>query len=135
MSLALCPGLSSIGTSDVIEIEDEVLVTACKRARQLVAQDQEIGDEPRLYAVAIHPMVGGKRRDRAQDCSPLKIVERASDTLMRRQQQVVFHIKDARCVVGALDVYAKPGKPVGIVAQHGAIGGAVESQRAFLHPA
>ena len=54
---------------------------------------------------------------------------------MRRQQQVIFDVEDARGVVGAFDKDSEPGEPVGVVAQHGAVGRAVEAQRGFLHPA
>ena len=55
--------------------------------------------------------------------------------LVGGQQQVIFHVEDARGVVGALDENAEPREPIGVVAQHGAVGRAVEAQRRFLHPA
>ena len=50
-----------------------------------------------------------------------------------RQQHMVFHIEDARGVVGAFEMHAKAREPVGVVAQHGAVGRAVEAQRGLLH--
>ena len=133
--LALGRALAAIGAGDVVEIEHEVLVAARERARHLVPQDQQVGDQPRLDALAIDPVIGGERRHRAQDRRPLEIIERAADPLVRRQQHVILHVEDARGVVGALHVDAEAGEPVGVVAQHGAVGGAVEAQRGFLHPA
>ena len=83
----------------------------------------------------IDPVIGGERGDRAQDRRPLVIVERAADMLVGRQQQVIFHVENARGVVGALHVDADAGEPVGVVPQHRAVGRAVEAQRRFLHPA
>src|SRR5262245_5852743 len=82
--LALGRTLAAIGAGDVVEIEHEVLVAARERARHLIAQDEEIGDQPGLDALAVDPVVGGERRDRAQDRRPLEIVERAADALVRR---------------------------------------------------
>ena len=131
-----CAGaLPAVGARDVVEMLDEVRVAARERARHLVVEDQQVGDQPRLQALAIDPVIGGERRDRAQDRGPLEIVERPADMLLRRQQQVILHVEDARGVVGALLEHAEAREPVGVVAQHGAVGRAVEAQRAFLHPA
>ena len=133
--LALRRPLPAVGAGDAVEILHQVLVAARERPRHLLVQDQQVGDQPRLEALAIDPVIGGERRDRAQDRRPLEIVERPADVLMRRQQQVIFHVEDARGVVGALHVDAEPREPVGVVAQHGPVGRAVEAQRRFLHPA
>ena len=55
--------------------------------------------------------------------------------LVCRQKHVIFDVQDAGRVVGALLIEAEARKPVGVVAQHRSIGGAVEAQRGFLHPA
>ena len=55
--------------------------------------------------------------------------------LLLGQQHVILHVEDARGVVGALQMQAEPREPVGVVAQHGAVGRAVEPQRGFLHEA
>ena len=104
-----------------------------QRARHLGTQDQEIGDEPGLHAGAIDPVIGGVRRDGAQDRRPLKIVERAADGLLLRQQHMIFHVQQPCGVVGALDEKTDPGEPVRVVAQHGAIGAAVVGERGLFH--
>src|SRR5881397_1543861 len=48
---------------------------------------------------------------------------------------MILDVKNARGVVRPLGKHAQPREPVGIVAQHGAVGRAVKSQRALLHPA
>src|SRR6516162_7544048 len=80
-------------------------------------------------------MIGGKRGDRAQDRRPLEIVERPAHVFMLWQEQVVFHVEDARGVIGALDIDAEPREPIGVIAQHRSVRGAVIMQRGFLHPA
>ena len=133
--LALRRALPAVVAGDAVEVLHQILVAACERARHLLVEDEQVGDQPGLEALAIDPVIGGERRDRAQDARPLVIVERAADMLVGRQQQVIFHVEDARGVVGALHVDADPREPVGVVAQHGAVGRAVEAQRGFLHPA
>src|SRR3954469_19401149 len=46
--VALGGALAAIGDADLIEVADQVAVTAGKRARQRVVENQEIGDQPRL---------------------------------------------------------------------------------------
>ena len=101
--LPLRRSLAAIGASDVIEVLHHITVAARERARHLVLEDEQVRDQPGLHALPINPMVGGERRDRAQDRRPLEIVEWAADALVRRQQQVIFHVEDARGVVGALE--------------------------------
>src|SRR5581483_3573800 len=86
--LALCRALPAINRGDRIEIAHDGFVAGRQRARHLVLEDQEVGDEPGLDAVAIDPVIGGVRRDRAQDRRPLEIIERTTDALILRQQQV-----------------------------------------------
>src|SRR3974377_2340550 len=62
--LALGRSLPAICARDMIEIEHEILVAACERARQLIAQDEQVRYEPRLDALTVDPMIGGERRDR-----------------------------------------------------------------------
>ena len=133
--LPLRRALAAIGLRDVVEVLHQIAVAARERARHLVLEDEQVGDQPRLDALPVDPVIGGQRRDRAQDRRPLEIVERAADAFVGRQQQVEFDVEDARGVVGALLVEAEPREPVGVVAQHGAVGAAVEAQRGFLHPA
>src|SRR5271165_3034745 len=59
-SLTLGWPLTTIGACYMIEIEHEVLITACKRARQLIAQDEQVSYEPWLDAFAVDPMIGGE---------------------------------------------------------------------------
>ena len=77
--LTLGVALAAIGIGDAIEILHEILVTARQRARHLVLEHEQVGDEPRLDVLAIDPVIGGQRRHRTQDRGPLKIVERAAD--------------------------------------------------------
>src|SRR5437763_11439499 len=126
--LALGRSVPSIRAAEVVEIEHEVLIAAGKRARQLIAQNKQVGNQPRLHAFSINPMVGGERGNRAQDRGPLEIIERAADPLVRRQQQVILHVEDTRGVVGALEIKADTREPIRVIAQHGAIGTAVEQQ-------
>ena len=53
--------------------------SSSRATRHLVVEDQQVGDQPGLEAFAIDPVIGGERRDRAQDRGPLEIVERAAD--------------------------------------------------------
>ena len=87
----------------------EKLVAVRERARHLPVEDQEIGDEPGLDALPVDPMVGGERRDLAQDGRPLEVVEAAADPLGLGQQQMVLHVEDAGGVVGALDRQRRAG--------------------------
>ena len=64
----------------------------------------------------------------------MTVVERAADVLAPGQQHVVLHVEDAGGVVGALEEGAELREVEGIVAQHGVRVGAVEQQRAVLHP-
>src|SRR5262249_4655647 len=64
-SVALGWSLAAIGARDMIQIDHEILVAARQRTRHFIAQDQEVGDEPRLHALPIDPVVGGQRRYRA----------------------------------------------------------------------
>ena len=77
--LALRVALAAIGAGDAVEILHKVLVAARKRARHFVLEHEQIGDQPGLDVLAIDPVIGGERRDRAQDRRPLVIVERAAD--------------------------------------------------------
>src|SRR3984885_3319843 len=111
----------------------EPLVAGDERARHRRLPDQEVGHQPRLPPIAIDPVVGGGRRNRAQDRHPLEIVERAADRFRRRQEQMIFDVEQARRVVGPLDEDAKPVEPIGLVAQHRAVARAVEIERGLLH--
>src|SRR3954466_6835605 len=55
--------------------------------------------------------------------------------LLLGKQHVILHVENARGVVGALQMQPEPREPVGVVAQHGPVGRAVESQRGLLHEA
>src|SRR5262249_51851058 len=79
---ALGRPLAAISAGDVVEVDHQVLVAAGERARHLIAQYEQVGDQPRLHALAIDPVIGGERRDRAQDRRPLEIVERPADPLV-----------------------------------------------------
>ena len=81
MRLHLRGALLSVGLSDRIEKLHDIVVAGDERARHLDPQDQQVGDEPGLETLAIDPMIGGERRDRAQDRGPLEIVKRAADCL------------------------------------------------------
>src|SRR5215468_2144777 len=132
--LTLRLSLAAIGSGDQVTKAHQVDVAARQRTRHLLVEDKEVGDEPRLEVVAVDPVIGRERRHRSQDRRPLIIIERAADTLVRRQQHVVLDVEDASGVIGALYVEAEPGKPVGVVAQHGAVGRSIEPQRGFLYP-
>ena len=72
-------------------------------------------------------MIGKQRR-------PLVVVERAADVVDRRQQDVVFHVQDARGVVGALEEGAQAREVERLAAHDGAVGDAAKQMRAVLHP-
>src|SRR3974390_1609573 len=126
--LALRWALPSIGPGDRIKVAHDRLVTSGERARHLIAQDQEISNKPGLDALAVDPTKRRERRHRPQDRRPLEIVERAADALIVGQEQVILHVEDTRRVVGALDVDTEAREPVGVVAKHGAVGGAVKTE-------
>src|SRR5262245_8782580 len=79
-------------------------------------------------------MISGESGHRAQYGGPLKVIERTANALVFGQQEMIFDIEDAGGVVSALDVNAKPRKPISVVAQHGAVRRTVKAQRGFLHP-
>src|SRR5215510_8397275 len=79
-------------------------------------------------------MISGESGHRAQYGSPLKVIERTAHAFVFGEQEMVFDIENARRVIGALDVNAKSRKPIRVVAQHGAVRGAVKAQRGLLHP-
>ena len=130
--LALGDAASPVFAGERIERAVDALVAGDERARHCRLQDQEVGDQPRLDPVAIDPMIGGRSGDRAQDRHPLEIIERSADGLRRGQEQMIFDVEQARRVVGALDEYAEPVEPVGVVAQHRAVARAVEIERRLL---
>src|SRR6185369_4632135 len=76
--VALGGALAAIGDADLVEIAHEVAVAARERPRQRVVQDQEVGDQPRFQRLAVDPVIGGQRRNRAQDRGPLIVVQRAA---------------------------------------------------------
>src|SRR5436305_489279 len=80
--MALRRSLPPIGNPDLVEIADEIAIAARQRPRQRVVEDQEIRDQPWLQGLAIDPVIGGQRRDRAQDRGPLVEVERTADMLL-----------------------------------------------------
>ena len=126
--VALRGALAAIGDADLVEIAHEVAVAARQRARQRVVEDEEVSDQPGFQRLAIDPVIGRQRRHRAQDRGPLVVIQRAADMFLLRQQHVILHVENARGVVGALQVQAEPREPVGVVAQHGAVGRTVEPQ-------
>src|ERR1700733_3796834 len=130
--LALGDAAVPIVAGERVERAVDALVAGDKRARHRRLQDQEVGDQPRLHPTAIDPVVGGRRPNRAQDRPPLEIVERAADCFRRRQEQMIFDVEQARRVVGPLNEDAEPVEPIGVVAQHRAIAGAVEIERRLL---
>src|ERR1700710_2403064 len=46
--MALRGALAAVGDADLIEVADQVAVTARQRARQRLVQYQEVGDQPRF---------------------------------------------------------------------------------------
>ena len=126
--VALRRTLTAVGDADLIEIAHQIAVAARQRARQRLVEDQKVGDQPRFQRLAIDPMIGRERGDRAQDRGLLIVIERTADMFLLRQQDMILHVEDTRGVVRALHMQAEPGEPVGVVAQHGPVGGAVEAQ-------
>src|ERR1700730_7629392 len=61
----------AIGGADRVEEMDDIVVAGDQRARHFLLKDQKIGNKPWLHALTIDPMIGGERRDRAQDRGPL----------------------------------------------------------------
>src|ERR1700730_14966145 len=84
MGLSLRRADAAIGAADCVEEMDDIVVAGDERARHFLFEDQKIGDQPWLHALAIDPMIGGERRDRSQDRGPLEIVERPADRLVFR---------------------------------------------------
>src|ERR1700737_3590894 len=80
--MTLRGALAAIGDADLVEIAYQIAVTAGQRTRQRIVEDQEIRDQPRLQRLPIDPVVGGQRRDRAQDRGPLIIIERTADVFL-----------------------------------------------------
>ena len=76
--LLRCAG-AAISAADRVEEMDDIVIAGDQRARHFLLEDQKIGDQPWLHALAIDPMISGERRHRAQDRGPLKIIERAAD--------------------------------------------------------
>src|SRR5690242_173957 len=79
--VALGRALPAIGDADLIEIAHEVAVAARKRARQRIVENEKVGDQPGFQRLPIDPVIGGERRDRAQDRAPLIEVEGTADML------------------------------------------------------
>ncbi len=76
--VALGGALAAIGDANLVEIAHQIAVTARQRTRQRIVQDQEIRDQPWFEGFAIDPVVGGERRDRAQDRAVLSARSRCS---------------------------------------------------------
>ena len=63
---------AAVEAAELVERRHDLLVAEMQRARHLLAQHQELGDEPRpVAAVVIEPAIGAVRRHRAQDRRPL----------------------------------------------------------------
>ena len=125
------------GAVEVAELDQrqhDLLVAGAQRARHLPVEDQIVGDAPGLVAVLVDPAVAAVGRDRAQDRRPLHAVDLAADDLVVGQQHVVFHVEDARGVVGPLQEGAELVEVEGVVAQDGVEQRAAEQRRARLDP-
>ena len=72
-------------------------------------------------------------RHGAQYRGPLEIIERAAHDFLFGKEQLIFHVEQTRGVVGALDEQSDARKPIGVVAQHGAIGAAVVNEGHLFH--
>src|SRR5262249_39217737 len=81
-SLTLGRALTTIGARDVVEVLHQIAITGCERSRQLVLENKQLGDQPGFHALEINPMVGGERRDRAQDRRPLEVIKWTADALV-----------------------------------------------------
>ena len=112
----------------------DLLEARGERARHAPVEDQELGDVDRPDLVAVDRAVGLEARHRSQQRRPLVVVERAADVFHARQQDVVFHVEDARGVVGALDERAEAREVERFAAHDRAVGDAAEEVRALLHP-
>ena len=71
--MTLRRALPPIGFADRVETAHDIVVARDERARHFRLEDEQIGDQPRLHAFAIDPMIGGMRRDGAQDLSLIHI--------------------------------------------------------------
>jgi hypothetical protein len=74
-------------------VQHDLLRASSERARQLAAEDQQLGDEPRLQPFAIEPAISVYGRYRLEDRRPLIAVDRASDTLSLGQKDMVFDVE------------------------------------------
>ena len=128
------PAFQLLLAGKLVERADEVVIAMVQRARHVLAQDEQLGDAPGVDGIAIDVAVGAKGADRAQQRAPLVIVDQTADLFAARQQHVIFHVEDARGVVGALDEGAEADEAEGVVMQHGAEHDAAEEMRALLHP-
>jgi len=126
---ALRSPLMAMVLTDAVKIARDILITRNQRARHLPAYHKEVHHKPRFYAFAINPVIGCQRGYRAQDRRPLEIIERAANLFRLWQKNMIFHIENARGIVGTFNIKSKSVEPVGFVAQHGAIGRAVELAR------
>ena len=128
------PAFQLLLAGKLVERADEVVVTMVQRARHVLAQNEQLGDAPGIDGVAIDIAVGAKSPDRTQQSAPLIVVDQTSDLFALRQKHVIFHVEDARGVVGALDEGAEADEAEGVVMQHGAKHHAAEEMRALFHP-
>src|SRR5215467_5785256 len=72
------------------------------RARKMRMRDQEFRYLPGRDLAHVNFAVGLERAARFQNRHPLNGIDVAADSFSRRQKQMVFHIENARSVVGAL---------------------------------
>src|SRR5688500_12513142 len=73
--------LTAGAAADRREQLDDLRAGAEDRSWQLLAEDEKIGDQPRLQPLLVQKAVGVARRDGVQNCGPLVAVERAADFL------------------------------------------------------
>src|SRR5947209_2050498 len=84
--VALPRALLAVSLADLVKEAHERVVAGKQRARHFGFEDEKIGDQPGLHALAVNPAIGGKRGDRAQQRGPLVVIERAADRLRFRQK-------------------------------------------------
>jgi len=113
-----------VATREAFEMAVHPLDAGDQGAGALRVEDQEMRDPRRRHLAAIGPVEGPVRRHRAQERHPLVVVEAGADEVHLRQQDVVFHVEQARGVVGALQMVAEMQEIVVVVPELGGVDGA-----------
>ena len=93
-------------------------------------RDDELRHLPRRNLIDVNFSISFERAARSQHCHPLNRIDVASDTLARRQKNVIFHVQNARSAVRAFEQFADANEIPTFAVGHGRVGDSLKKMRA-----